>query len=239
MPKPWKRGFHYKTASGRTIFSSKPVFDDPRKAAQWAEKGTGFYNTSGKWVSTGSKPSPVEIKEAAIRSAKVANKKIQQMQKANLHEFSAELKKHTVFTDSKGFFKTNLSGFSQSEVEAMLQQVADFNENSETLEDLEEAKSFYEDFIEEDEEEEDEEEMTEAERDEKIKELRKLVDTAAQEIYDLTRDSDFLDHLYNTIDKDLDRMEYIQQYAGNWAENAENPTFKKWASYDYSYFSDL
>lgn len=232
MKKPWKRGFHYKTDTGRTVFSSKPVFDDPRKAAQWAEKGSGFYSTSGKWVSTGSKPTQDQIKQALDRSVKLANKKIDKMQKAGLKDFSNELKKHTVFTDSSGFFK-QAKQIDPDELAAMLQQVADFNENAETIEELEEAKSFYEDFIEED------EEMTEEERDEKIKELRKLVDSAAQQIYDLTRDSDFLDHLYNTIDNDLDRMEYIQQYAGTWAENADNPVFAKWAEYDYSYFSDL
>ena len=96
---------------------------------------------------------------------------------------------------------------------------------------LEDERQVYEDLI--------EEEMSEEEREEKIKELRKLVDEAAQNIYDLTRDSDFLDHLYNTIDNDVERMDYIKQYAGNWFELTESPEWEKWAVYDYSEFEDL
>ena len=133
MPKPWKRGFHFKNAAGKTSFSTKPVFDDPRKAAQWVEKGSGFYNTSGKWVSTGSKPSQDQIKQALDRSVKLANKKIEKMQKAGLKDFSAELKKHTVFTDSSGFFKQSKQ-IDPDQLAAMLQQVADYNENADAQE---------------------------------------------------------------------------------------------------------
>lgn len=231
--KSWSRGFWHTNENGKKVRTKTPVFDDPRKTQQWVEKGSGFYNTRGKWVSTGKPPTPKEIQKAVKASVDLANKKITNFKKAGLDDFSAELKKHSVFLDKQGFFQKDLSGKSFEEIAAMLQQVADFNENAEPLEDLEEARDFYDQFL------EDEESLDEEAREEHIKELRKLVDTAAQEIYDLTRDSDFLDHLYNVLDNDVDRMDYIKQFAGNWFDLTESPAFGKWASYDYSDFEDL
>ncbi len=221
--------------NGKKVSRKTPVFDDVRKAQQWTEKGTGFYNTRGKWVSTGNPPTPVEIKKAVKNSVQLANKKIEKMKKAGLSDFSSELKKHSVFLDKQGFFQTDLSKKSLEEVSAMLQQVADFNSDTEDIEeymeDLQEQRDIIEDMI--------DEEMSEEEREQHIKDLRNLVDTAAQEIYDLTRDSDFLDHLYNVIDNDVERMDYIKQFASDWFDLTDNPAWEKWASYDYSDFEDL
>ena len=232
--KSFGKVYWYTNEAGKKVSSKNPVFDDVRKAAQWAERGSGFYNTRGKWVSTGKPPSPVEIKKAVSASVKLANKKIAKMKKNGLDTFSAELKKHSVFLDKQGFFQTDLKQKTLEEVTAMLQQVADFNSDTEDIEDylsyLEDERQVYEDLI---------EEMSEEEREEKVKELRKLVDEAAQNIYDLTRDSDFLDHLYNTIDNDVERMDYIKEVASNWYDLSGSPVFEKWSSYDYSEFEDL
>lgn len=234
MPKKksWSRGFYYTSPSGRRIRTKTPTFDSARQAAEWVEKGSGFYSTSGKWIQTAPPPTPKEIEKAVKNTVKLANAKIEMLKKADLTDFSSELKQHSVFLNDSGFFTTDIADKTEEELTAMLQQAASFNEDTEDLSDyidsLEEARQFYENLLGESEADE--------YREEKVKELRKLVDTAAQEIFDLTRDSDFLDKLYNIIDNDLDRMVYIKQYAGEWSQNSDHPVFSKWAEYDYSDF---